>query len=128
MSLSARHRQALSSIEDEFAASDPRLARLFDEFSLRMAGEKMPAAERGRAGWRRFISGPRRWLRRLTRPRHARPRHARQSWLPTTLVVSFLLIGTVVAALVVSHVGIHGACATVLPTQAQCAQHTPLPH
>jgi hypothetical protein len=120
MSLSARDRQALSSIEDGFAASDPRLARLFDEFSQRMAGEKMPTAERGPVGWRRVTSAPRRWLRRLRRADRARP-----SWLPTMLVVSFLLVGTVVAALVASHVGIHGACATAISMQAHCAQHVP---
>jgi hypothetical protein len=121
MTLSARHQQALSSIEGEFAESDPWLARLFDEFSRQRAGEKMPAAERAPAGWRRIASGPSRWLRRLTRPRHARP-----SWLPTMLVVSFLLIGTAVAALVASHVGVNGACATATPTRAQCGQQTPL--
>jgi hypothetical protein len=123
MSLSARDRQALSSIEDEFAESDPRLSRLFDDFSQRVAGERMPAAERGPAGWRRVTSAPRRCLRRHQR----RPRHAYPSWLPTMLVVSFLLIGTVVAALIVSHVGINGACPTATPTQAQCGLHTPLP-
>jgi hypothetical protein len=123
MSLSARHRQALRSIEDEFAESDPWLAGLFDEFSRQRAGQKMPRAERSPLGWRRNASGPRRWLRRLTRPRHAHP-----SWLPTMLVVSFLLIGTVAAALIASHVGISGACVTATPIRAQCGLHTPLPH
>jgi hypothetical protein len=123
MSLSARDRQALSSIEDEFAESDPRLARLFDEFSQRMAGEKMPAAERGPAGWRRIAGRPRRWFRRLGRPRHAHP-----SWLPTMIVVSLLLVGSVVAAVVVGHVGSHGGCPTVTPTPARCAQQPAIPH
>jgi hypothetical protein len=123
MRLSARDRQALSSIADEFAESDPRLVRLFDDFSRQRAGEEMPAAERGPAGWRRIASGPRRWLRFLSRPRRASP-----SWLPTILVVSFLLIGAVVAAVIVSRVGTHGACATVMPMQAQCAAHIALPH
>lgn len=121
MSLSARHQQALSSIEDEFAESDPWLSRLFDEFSLRMAGTKMATPERDPVGWRRVAGAPFRWLRRVTRPRHTRP-----SWLPTVLVVSFLLIGTTGAALVVSLVGIHRGCATAVPTQAQCGLRTPL--
>lgn len=50
------------------------------------------------------------------------------SWLSTMLVVSVLLIGTSVAALVVSHLKTRSACATALPTQAQCGLHTPLPH
>ncbi len=120
MSLSARHRQALSSIEEEFAESDPRLARLFDEFSQRMAGEKMPT--HGPARWRRVASAPSRWLRRIMRPRHARP-----SWLPTMLVVSFLVLGAVAAALVASRLDVRGACTTALPTRAQCTLHTPLP-
>jgi hypothetical protein len=123
MSLSARDRQTLSSIEEEFAESEPRLSRLFDDFSQRMAGKRMPARERRPAGWRRVVGGPSRWLRRLVHPHHARP-----SWLPTMLVVSFLLIGTVTAALIVSHTDIRGACATATPTQAQCGLHTPLPH
>jgi hypothetical protein len=122
MSLSARHRETLSSIEDEFAESDPRLAGLFDEFSRQRAGQKMPAAERDPVGWRRIASAPRRWLRRPVRTRHARP-----SWLPTMLVVSFLLIGTVTAALIVSHIGIGGSCPTATPTRALCGLHTPLP-
>ena len=47
MSMSSRDRQALSSIEDELSESDPRLSRLFDEFSERMAGKKMSTPERG---------------------------------------------------------------------------------
>jgi hypothetical protein len=121
MSLSARDRETLSSVEDEFAESDPWLAGLFDEFSRQRAGEKMPAAERDPAGWRRIASAPGRLLRRRVRPRHARPR-----WLPTMLVVSFLLIGTVTAALLVSHSGIHGACPTA--AQAECGVHAPFPH
>jgi hypothetical protein len=123
MTLSARDQQALSSIEVEFSESDPRLSRLFDEFSQRMAGKRMSTPERGPTGWRRIASAPARWLRRLVRPRHARP-----SWLPAMLVVSFLLIGTVTAALLASHIGIHGACATATPTQAACGVHAPLPH
>ena len=123
MTLSARDRQALSSIEDEFSESDPRLSRLFDEFSQRMAGKRMSTPEFGPAGWRRIAGAPSRWLRGLVHPRHARP-----SWLQAMLVVSFLLIGTVTAALFVSHIGVHGACGTATPTQAECGVHAPLPH
>jgi len=122
MSLSARDRQALSSIEDEFSESDSRLSRLFDEFSQRMAGKKMSTPELGQAGWRRIASAPSRWLlRRL-------PRRARPSWLPTVLAVSFLLISTVTVALVVSHLGINGRCPAATSTQAQCGVRAPLPH
>lgn len=120
MSLSARDWQALSSIEDELAGSDPRLAGLFREFSLKTAGEKMPAAESGRAGRRRRAG----WRRGHTRP----PRVRGPSWLPSVLVVCLLLICTIVGAVVASHTNTHGACATAMPTQEGCALHTPPPH
>jgi hypothetical protein len=118
MSLSARHRQALHSIEEGIAESDPGLAGLLGEFSRMMAGEEMPTAERGPAGRRRVA----RLLRRLSR----RPRFPGPTWLPTMLVLWLLLIGTFVAALALSHIGNRGSCSTVIPTQ--CAVHNPDTH
>jgi hypothetical protein len=118
MSLSARHRQALNSIEEELAESDPGLAGLFGQFSTMMAGERMPAAERGPAG--------RRAVARLLRHLGRRRRIPGPSWLPTMLVLWLLLIGTFVAALAVSHIGNRGPCSTVIPTQ--CAVHNPDAH
>jgi hypothetical protein len=121
MSLSGRDRQALSSIEDELAESDPGLAELLGGFSTLMAGQDMPAVERGPAGWRRVVGGLARWLHCLTRPRHV----GRLSWLPATLVLWLALVCTFVAvALAASHAHLHGACSTVRP--ARCAPYTPL--
>jgi hypothetical protein len=53
MSLSAREQQALNSITDRLASSDPELATLLGTFSRLASGEKMPAAEKIMAGWRR---------------------------------------------------------------------------
>lgn len=50
MSLSARDRQALDSIEDRLAGSDPGLASLLDTFARLEAVEEMPAREDIRAG------------------------------------------------------------------------------
>jgi hypothetical protein len=118
MSLSARHRQALHSIEEGIAESDPGLAGLLREFSRMMAGEEMPTAERGPAGRRRIA----RLLHRITRRR----RVPGPSWLPTMLVLWLLLIGTFVAALAVSHIGLRGPCSTVIPTR--CAVYNPGAH
>jgi hypothetical protein len=65
MSLSAWEQQALDSIKDGLATSDPRLASLLSAFSRLATGEEMPAREAIRVGpWR----APR-------RPRRKRRRH-----------------------------------------------------
>ena len=46
MSLNEPHRQALGSIEDGLAGSDPRLASMLTIFSRLAAGEEMPAREK----------------------------------------------------------------------------------
>ena len=57
MSLSARDRQALGSIQDQITGSDPQLASLMTMFTRLASGEEMPALEEIRAG------GPRRRAR-----------------------------------------------------------------
>jgi len=53
MSLTERESQALGSIADGLAGSDPRLASMLNIFSRLAAGEQMPAREqiRIRRGW-----------------------------------------------------------------------------
>jgi hypothetical protein len=46
MSLSAREQQALDSIEDELAGSDPKLASLLATFAGHASGQEMPAREK----------------------------------------------------------------------------------
>ena len=50
MSLSARDRQALGSIQDQITGSDPQLASLMTMFTRLASGEEMPALEDIRAG------------------------------------------------------------------------------
>ena len=68
MSLHEPHRQALGSIEDGLAGSDPSLASMLSIFSRLAAGEEMPADEKIRI---------RRGRSAAHRPRRAR-RHARR--------------------------------------------------
>ena len=63
MSLSAWEQQALDSIRDGLAASDPRLG-LLSEFSRLVSGEEMPPREAIRAGPWRAARRPRRKRRR----------------------------------------------------------------
>ena len=50
MSLSARDRQALGSIQDQITGSDPQLASLITMFTRLASGEEMPALEEIRTG------------------------------------------------------------------------------
>lgn len=113
MSLSARDRQALSSIEDELSGSDPRLAALLDEFSRRTDGAQMPAAERIRAKWPGGFTGM-----RLLRD------HA--GWLPAMLVLWLVVVGTMVAVLLtVPKSGAIKGCSVLV---AACATQSQLQH
>jgi hypothetical protein len=64
MSFTEPEMQALGSIEDGLAGSDPRLASMLNIFSRLAAGEEMPAREKIRV--------------RRGRPAAPRPRRARQ--------------------------------------------------
>jgi hypothetical protein len=97
MSLNQPETQALGSIADGLAGSDPRLASMLTIFSRLAAGEEMPAGEKTRARRRRpAVLRPRRarrYPRRGTAIPHARRRHARLGWPPARL-----LLGTVISA------------------------------
>jgi hypothetical protein len=60
MSLSAWEQQALDSIKDGLADSDPQLAALLTAFTELASGAKMPAREKIRASSRWVIKGRRR--------------------------------------------------------------------
>jgi hypothetical protein len=60
MSLNAWEQQALESIQNGLAASDPELTALLSTFNLLASDEEMPDSEKLRTGWRTA----RRWLRR----------------------------------------------------------------
>ena len=55
MSLSTWEQQALASITDRLAGSDPELASLLDAFSRHASGEEMPVSERIRPGSQQAI-------------------------------------------------------------------------
>jgi hypothetical protein len=95
MSLSAREQQALNSITDRLASSDPELAALLGTFSRLASGDKMPAAEKIMAGWRQAAH------RHASRVKHASRVSRRLSlgWsaLLLWLVITIALIATGVA-------------------------------
>src|SRR5215469_2699622 len=96
MGLSARERQALHSIEDGLAESDPDLAAKLASLSQLMAGGDTPALEPSRAGWpHRALSALARWLRRAGGQGRAGtlPRRA-PAILAIWLVISCALIAT----------------------------------
>jgi hypothetical protein len=67
MSLNARERQALDSIERSLAGSDPELASLLAMFAQLASGEEMPVREKIR------VFGRRPAYRLYRRGRHSRP-------------------------------------------------------
>ena len=73
MSLTEPHRQALGSIAEGLAGSDPRLASMLNIFSLLAAGEEMPAREKTRVRRRRAAAHRPRRTRRHPRRRIALP-------------------------------------------------------
>ena len=112
MSLSGWEQQALDSIKDGLARSDPRLAARLNIFTRLASGEEMPAREKLRAGARR------------SRPRPRRPRrddargHAHQVYqhtgLSRVMPLLWLVItaALIVVALVCNRIGSHGGCTT----------------
>lgn len=60
MSLSPREQQALDSIADGLAGSDPKLASLLVTFTRLTAAEEIPVREKIRAGWRQATRRQRR--------------------------------------------------------------------
>jgi hypothetical protein len=109
VSLSAWERQALDSIKDELAGSDPELAALLTAFTRLASGKAMPARERIRSGSRR-TTRRRWWPPRHCCPASERPHSARKLRfldLRWALLLSWLLVtvALIVVALVLSHGG-----------------------
>ena len=101
MSFTELERQALGSIADGLAGSDPRLASMLTIFSRLAAGEEMPAREkirvrRGRSSAQR----PRRARRHLRRGiafPQTRRRYARLGWPQAMLVLGAVISAALVA-------------------------------
>lgn len=108
MSLSAWEQQALDSIKNGLAGSDPELAALLSAFTRLAAGEKMP--DRGKVP-----AGPR-WA--LRRSRHGRRRSSvrrtcqRLGFPRAALLLSWVLAtaALIAVALTLSVGGDHGTC------------------
>src|SRR5215471_17085636 len=91
MSLNQLETQALGSIADGLAGSDPRLASMLTIFSRLAAGEDMPVRQktrvrRGRPAAHRPRRA-RRYPRRAMAFPHPRRRHARLGWQRAMLVL-----------------------------------------
>jgi hypothetical protein len=102
MSLNQPETQALGSIADGLAGSDPRLASMLTIFSRLAAGEEMPAREKTRARRGRPAALRPRRARRYPRwgvafP-HARRRYARLGWQQAMLVLGAVISAALLAA------------------------------
>ena len=96
MSLTELERQALGSIEDGLAGSDPGLASMLNIFSRLTADEEMPAREKIRIRHGRAAA---------SRPRHAR--RQQQAMLLLWIVISAALLAI---ALVLNASGHNSSC------------------
>jgi DUF3040 family protein len=120
MSLSAREQQALDSIEDELAGSDPKLASLLATFAGHASGQEMPVREK--------IPNPA--LRRGNVRRPARRLFPRLSLQQTMLLLWLTVtIALIAIALVLNRDSRNGPCPeswAVACTQ-QAPVHSPRP-
>ena|ERR1700728_263516 len=108
MSLSAREQQALDSIKDGLAGSDPQLAALLTTFTRLASGEEMPVQEDILVGSRRK---PHHHRRVGASPRSRPiPGYVGVQW--GILALLFVVVGTLITvALVLSHSdGGQGTC------------------
>ena len=121
MSLTEPHRQALGSIEDDLAGSDPSLASMLTIFSRLAAGEEMPAREKIPVRRRRPAAHRPRRTRRHPCPGRALPQPHRL--YPRLGLLLWVVIsgGLLAVALVFSNSG-HKAC---IQSMGRCAP--PLP-
>jgi hypothetical protein len=112
MSLSAWEQQALDSINNGLAGSDPELAALLSAFARLASGEDMPDREKIRAG-------PRRALRRLRRARwrsSVRRTCQRLGIQRAALLLWLLATAAMIAVALALNAGDHAACMESLAT------------
>jgi hypothetical protein len=124
MSLSAWEQQALDSIKDGLAGSDPELAALLSAFTQLASGEEMPDREKVQAGSRRALRRVRRarWrpgARRMCQ-RLGIQRAVLLLWLLTTAAV-------ITVALALNNGGDHGTCTETVAMICvdQALRHSP---
>jgi hypothetical protein len=113
MGVRERERQALGSIEDRLAGSDPTLASMLGIFSRLTSGEEMPARERIQALRQRAVHSSRRTRRR---PRQgtvllqARQLYLRLGWQQAMLLLWVVVSAGLIAVALVLNSGGHEAC------------------
>jgi hypothetical protein len=120
MSLSAREQQALDSIKDGLAGSDPELAALLSAFTRLASGEEMPDREKIRASSRQAL-----WRLRRARWRSSVARMSRRLGIQRIALLLWLLTtaALIAFALVLNASGDHGTCAETVAMV--CVDPTP---
>jgi len=120
MSLNEPQRQALGSIEDGLAGSDPRLASMLNIFSRLAAGEEMPVREKIRVQRGRTATHRRRLARwhprRGTALPQARRRYPRLGWQQAMLLLCVVISAGLIAVALVLSTGGHEACTQLMGT------------
>ena len=119
MSLNQLETQALGSIADGLAGSDPRLASMLTIFSRLAAGEEMPAREKTRARRGRPPARPRRARRHPRRgiaDQQPRRPHPRLGWQQAMLVLGAVISAALLTAALVLNASGHKTCARSLGT------------
>ena len=131
MSLSAWEEQALDSIKDEFADSDPKLVKLLTAFTQLASGEAMPVRDKIRAGSRRVIPYSLRQGRRCCRTGTCRNSSGvfRRPGVQRAVLLLWLVITltSIAVAVVLSRGGSQGTTTQVCPGSwpASCSHSAP---
>src|SRR5690349_6393467 len=126
MSLNPKERQALPSMEDGLAGSDPKLASLLATFARLASDEEMPVRERTRASRHRTTRRPHRnqSQRRGNACRDVRRPGLRLGWQQTLLLLWLAVtIALVAVALILNRDSRNGPCTESWPMV--CAQQAP---
>src|SRR5215469_9482817 len=130
MSLTEPETQALGSIADGLAGSDPRLASMLTIFSRLAAGEEMPVREKTRVRRGRLAAHRPRRTRRYPRRgiafQQARRRYPRLGWQSALLVLWAVISAALLAAVLALTASGHKACARPMGTACpspSIAQH-----
>jgi len=120
MSLNQLERQALGSIADGLAGSDPRLASMLTIFSRLAAGEDMPAREKTRARRERPAAHRPRRARRYPRRAIAFPQPrrlcARLSWQQAMLLLWAVISAALLTVALALNTSGHKTCARSMGT------------
>jgi hypothetical protein len=127
VSMSAHDRHELGAIEEELAASDPKLVAMLSAFSRLAAGEAMPGRERIQASHYPSVTQAAFGLvpGRPRRPRRRASARVRQHRVARTVVMVWLAVSFALIAIAVA-VSQHGPRASCTPSPtAGCGSNAP---